>query len=132
MERASRLIAKLRFSSDTIGLEDLARAAWPVAVGPKIAAHARVARLVGKRLVVAVDDPIWQRQLFALTRHILVNIEKHLGQGLIADMEFRVVPARREPQRAETAAGTAADEAERISDPVLRNIYKASRRKSSA
>lgn len=132
MERASRLIAKLPFSSNAIGPDDLARAAWPVAVGPKIAAHARVARMVGKRLVVEVDDPIWRRQLFALTRHILTNIEKHLGQGVVTDVEFRVVPARRGPQRAEAVARTATDEAERISDPVLRNIYKASRRKSLA
>jgi hypothetical protein len=132
MERASRLIAKLRYSSDAIGPEDLARAAWPVAVGPKIAARARVARMVGKRLVLEVDDPIWQRQLFTLTRHILANIEKHLGPDVVADLEFRVVPARRGPQRAEAAARTAGDDAERISDPVLRNIYKASRRKSLA
>lgn len=133
MERASRLIAGLRIPSGAVTPDDLVRAAWPGAVGSRIAIHTRPARLAGRRLLVEVDDAVWQRQLFALTPHILVNLEKRLGGGIVTDLEFRVVPPRRGPQRAEAAtrAGTG-DEAESIADPVLRNIYKASRRKSLA
>ena len=41
MERAGRLIAKWKKSGDCVSREDLARAAWQVAVGKKIADHVR-------------------------------------------------------------------------------------------
>ena len=79
----------------------------------------------------------WQRQLFALTPYVLRNLEKSLGAGLVEDLEFRVVPRRREPQRAEQSAPAllperAADEADGIADPVLRDIYRASRKRAQA
>ena len=67
--------------------------------------------------------------------HILRNLEKNLGGGLVEDLEFRVVPRRREPQRATAALpgpAPAADEADGIADPVLRAIYRASRKKAQA
>ena len=97
MERASKLIRGLGLSGDMITPEQLRCAAWPEAVGKKIAAHTRAAKLVRTRLVVEVEDRIWQRQLFALTPHILRNLDKTLGRGLVDDLEFRVVPRRREP-----------------------------------
>ena len=133
MERASKLIQTLRLAGDAISAEELACAAWECAVGRKIAAHTRPARMTRKRLVVEVEDRIWQRQLFALTRHILGNLEKTLGSGMVEDLEFRIVPRRREPQRATVAVpALAADEAEGIADPVLRGIYRASRKKAQA
>jgi len=135
MERASKLIRGLRLPGDTISAEELACAAWPEAVGKKIASHTRAARMVRTRLVVEVEDNIWQRQLFALTPFVMRNLEKSLGAGLIEDLEFRIVPRRREPQRAQAAAPglfSAADEAEGIADPVLRGIYRASRKKAQA
>lgn len=136
MERASRLIRKLSLPRDSVSPDELVRAAWPLAVGKKIAAHARPTRMVRTRLVVEVEDMVWQRQLFALTRQVVGNLEKALGRGLVDDIEFRVVPARREPQRAvrSTPAGTlfAPDEADGIADPVLRVIYKAARKKALA
>ena len=138
MERASKLIRGLRLPGDTITAEELACAAWPEAVGKKIAAHTRAARMVRTRLVVEVEDRIWQRQLFALTPHVLRNLEKSVGAGLIEDLEFRVVPRRREPQRAEQSvpalfpARRCDDEADGIADPVLRGIYRASRKRAQA
>src|ERR1035441_5484390 len=70
MERASKLIRGLKLSGDVITSEQLCCAAWPEAVGKKIAGHTRPAKLVRTRLVVEVEDHIWQRQLFALTPHI--------------------------------------------------------------
>jgi len=137
MERASKLIRGLRLPGDTISAEELACAAWPEAVGKKIASHTRAARMVRTRLVVEVEDNIWQRQLFALTPYVLRNLERSLGAGLIEDLEFRIVPRRLEPQRAQQAAPAlfsahADDEAEGIADPVLRGIYRASRKKAQA
>ena len=84
------------------------------------------------RLVVEVEDHVWQRQLFALTRQILANLEKNLGAGMVDDLEFRVVPRRRGPQRAAEAVPASQDEAANIADPVLRSIYKAARKKALA
>ncbi|SPE26508.1 conserved hypothetical protein [Candidatus Sulfopaludibacter sp. SbA3] len=131
MERASKVIRGLRLG-DTISAEELACAAWPAAVGKKIAGHTRATRLVRERLVVEVEDRTWQRQLFALTHFILRNLAKHLGSGLVGDLEFRVVPRRREPQRAAESIPGLFDEASAIEDPVLRSIYRAARKRAQA
>ena len=133
MERASKLIRGLRLSGDVLSAGELACAAWPQAVGKRVAAHTRASRMVRTRLIVEVEDFIWQRQLFALTPYILRNLEKSVGGGLVEDLEFRIVPRRREPQRAAQAVPTLVpDEADGIADPVLRGIYKASRKKAQA
>ncbi len=133
MERASKLIRGLRLSGEVITPGQIACAAWPEAVGKKIAGHTRAAKLVRTRLVVEVEDHTWQRQLFALTRDILKNLDKTLGRGLIDDLEFRIVPRRREPEVARVAMPALfADDADAISDPVLRGIYKQSRKKAQA
>ena len=133
MERASKVIRGWGLSGDVLDAGELACAAWPQAVGKRIASHTRASRMVRNRLIVEVEDQIWQRQLFSLTRHILGNLEKSVGGGLVADLEFRVVPRRREPQRAAQAVpALVPDEADGIADPVLRDIYKASRKKARA
>ena len=133
MERASKLIRELQLSADMLSAGELACAAWPQAVGQRIAAHTRACRMVRARLIVEVEDHIWQRQLFALTPHILNNLKKSFGPGLVEDLEFRIVPRRREPQRAAQAVPALfPDEADGIADPVLRGIYKASRKKALA
>ena len=132
MERASKLIRELRLPGETINAEELAPAAWAQAVGKKIAGHTRATRMVRTRLIVEVEDKIWQRQLFALTPYILGNLAKNLGSGVVEDLEFRIVPRRRGPQRAEQPSPVPQDEAESIADPVLRGIYKASRKKALA
>jgi len=135
MERASKLIRSLRLPGDTLTPEEFACAAWPAAVGKRIAAHTRAARLVRTRLVVEVEDLVWQRQLFALTGQILRNLERNLGPGAVEDIEFRIVPRRIEPQvesRSADPAAAPADEADAIADPILRGLYRASRRRALA
>lgn len=123
----------MNLPGDTITPDEIAMAAWPVAVGKTIAAHARAVKLVRTRLVVEVEDLIWQRQLFTLSRQILRTLAKHLGAGMVEDLEFRVVPRRRAPQRAmANIPAQALDEADAIEDPVLRGIYRASRAKALA
>ena len=133
MERASKLIRGLRLSGEVITPEQLAFAAWPEAVGKKIASHTRHSKLVRTRLVVEVEDHTWQKQLFALTHHILKNLNDTLGSGLVDDLEFRIVPRRREPEVARQSMPCLfTDDADAISDPVLRGIYKQSRKKALA
>lgn len=127
MEPAAKLIRSLGLPKDIISAEELACGAWASAVGKKVALHTRASRLVGTRLVVEVEDPIWRRQLLALSRQILNNLEKALGPSLVADLEFRIMPRKREPHRA--LAGR--DEADAISDPVLRGIYRTSKKKAA-
>ena len=83
--------------------------------------------------MIEVEDHTWQKQLFALTRHILKNLNSTLGSGLVDDLEFRIVPRRRQPEMARTATPALfADDADAIADPVLRDIYKQSRKKAQA
>ena len=122
MERAGRLIGKLKLDVDDPELR--ARAAWKVAAGKKIAEHTRAVALVRGSLVVEVEDQIWQRQLKTLCGFLLRNLEKALGEGLVTDIDFRPMPRRREPQRAERARGS-----EDVVDPVLDLLYRQSRKK---
>ena len=128
MEPASRLMGKLNFPRDSVSSEALICAAWSAAVGKRIALHARAERVVRTKLIVGVDDAVWRKQLFTMSRLILAKLGDSIGNGLIDELEFRVAPAKRGPQRA--AAST--DEADRIEDPSLRRIYITSRKRELA
>jgi len=125
MERAGRVVGKLKVTTE----EQLAQAAWAQAVGKKIAGHTGNVSLVRDRLIVEVEDAIWQRQLFTLRRQILARIEQVMGTNLIQELELRIAVPRRGPQREERVS---ADDADAIKDPVLRNLYKASRKRAIA
>jgi len=125
MERAAYVIGKLRVTDD----ESLLRAAWPIAVGKRIADRSVVANLVGSRLVIQVEDSVWQSQLYAMREQILHRIEQTLGRRLAESLEFKVAVPRPRPQREQTFT-LSSDEADRIPSPSLRRIYKASRRKA--
>lgn len=129
MERAARLFKDKRVTREIVGGEEIARAIWPTAVGKAIASHTSRIKLVRTTLVVEVEDAIWQRQLHALTGQILHRLHTLSGSGEIRDIEFRIGVPRRAPQRAESHEPAAApDEAEQIADPVLRKIFKMSRK----
>src|SRR5579862_42369 len=98
MERASQLIRSLRLPGNMISADELACACWPQAVGKNVAVHTRAVRMVRTRLVVEVEDVVWRRQLMGLSRQILRNLAKHLGPGAVEDLEFQVIPRRREPE----------------------------------
>jgi predicted nucleic acid-binding Zn ribbon protein len=133
MERAARFLAKLK-DSGTISADQLALAAWPVAVGERIALHARAVALVRGNLVVEAEDGIWQKQLFYLRTHILRKIHELLGTTTITDVEFRIATKRRPPQiatRLDRPADESLDDADRIPDPGLRIVYKQARKKAA-
>jgi predicted nucleic acid-binding Zn ribbon protein len=134
MERAARLIQKSKHSRQVIADDDLARAAWPSVVGKAIAAHTSNVRLVRSTLVVEVEDAIWQRQLHALTSQIVDRFRKLTGNDAVHDAEFRISVPRRQPQRAESPRPGHSDDSEdadRIEDPVLRKIYRMSRKRAA-
>src|SRR2546421_1804745 len=101
MERAGRSLAKLKLSGK-ISVDEIALAAWPAAVGDRIARHARAVALVRGNLVVEVEDAIWRKQLFYLRSHILRKMIELLGDTSVTDVEFRVATPRRPPQIAQT------------------------------
>lgn len=138
MERAARLIAKTKLSQSVLSEDDVARAAWPAAVGKSIAAHTRKLTVVRTTLVVEMEDAVWQKQLYPLTSQILERLRKVTGSDAIREIEFRVAIPRRMPQRAETTSGAVsekaqcADESDAIQDPVLKRLYRMSRKRASA
>jgi len=131
MERAARLIKKNQLSGEIFTDDDLARAIWPAAVGKAIAAHTSRVRLVRDKLIVEVEDSIWQRQLFPLTGQIVERIGKVTGSDIVRDIEFRIAVPRRQTMRA-ASYGDLADEGEGIQDPVLKKIYQLARKKATA
>lgn len=132
MEPASRVMRKLPFPGNTMNSETLVCSAWAKAVGKTIAAYTRAAKLVRSTLVVEVEDATWQRQLFALQHQIKRKLEQNIGPGIVDEIEFRVVPRRLGPRRADQIRSAGSDDADRITDPVLREIYKSSRKKALA
>ena len=139
MERAGRLIKNKKVSRELFSLEDLVRAAWPTAVGKSIAGHTSRLKLVRDKLVVEVEDAIWQRQLHTLSRQILDRLSKATGTSEIANLEFRIGVPRREPQRSQVRGsslfasdGCPGDEADAIQDAVLQKVYRLSRKKATA
>ena len=133
MEPASKSMGKMKFPGDSVTSEELVCAAWSVAVGKRIACHARAERLVRTKLIVGVDDAVWQRQLFSMSRMILSKVAESVGDRLVDEVEFRVSPPKRGPQRAaQSSASNSTDEAYGIEDSNLRRIYIARRKKETA
>ena len=115
MDQASRIVAGW---TGLISHERSACAAWNKAVGKKIALRTRALKMVRNTLVVEV----------------LGNLEKAIGSDIVTDLELRVMPPRRGPQRAtrEPLVLEPLDEADKIQDPSLRRIYKAARQREIA
>jgi predicted nucleic acid-binding Zn ribbon protein len=131
LERAGSLIGKLKLSRELADPETRARAAWTLAAGKKIAEHTLASALVRGTLVVEVTDIVWQRQLHTLRRFLLKNLKEALGEELVTEIDFRPMPPRRKPQRAESARPASA-ESEGIADPVMAMLYRESKRRGTA
>ena len=137
MERASRLIGKMKFPGGGADPDSLAGAAWRAAVGPRIARYAQAERLVGSRLIVGVEDAVWQQQLGAMRSLILGKLREVMTVPHISQIEFRIAPPRIGPGAAAHSAGplfgeSKLDEADSIADPGLRRLYVAARKRDIA
>lgn len=139
MERAARLIKKNKYSREIISDEDIVRSLWRAAVGQAIARHTSVLKIVRSSLIVEVEDAIWQRQLLPLSTQVAAQLRKLMGSTSIENVEFRVGIPRRPMAREERPGGITpqraaepADEADRIQDPVLKKVYRLSRKRAIA
>jgi hypothetical protein len=134
MERAGRILSRLRSASGTLTSSQLAGSAWPAAVGYRIASRTRVTSFENGRMVVEAEDALWQKNLASFSAQILANLRTLLLESAPVHIEFRVGARRRPPQREEPAGGTGlfATEPSGISDPTLDYIYRLSRRKARA
>jgi predicted nucleic acid-binding Zn ribbon protein len=131
MERAGQVLGKLKLAKNAVSDEELARSAWPAAVGKKIALRTVAAGLVRTRLVVEVEDAVWQRQLWTMRTQILQRVEQVLGRKIVEQIEFRIGVPRMKPARAEVMSPSN-DEADLIRDPVFRLNYKAARKRANS
>ena len=131
MERTAKLLGRVRLPGGCLSREELACAVWPQAVGKRIARHTRAVSLADSRLVVEVEDAIWEWQLASLRKPILSKLAELLGPETVCDIQFRPGIPRRLPQRAEQLRSPP-DEADQIEDPCLRRLYRSSRRRSLA
>lgn len=135
MDQAGRIIAGMKGAAAVTSQERIACGAWKRAVGKRLAVRTRAVKLVRDRLVVEVEDEVWRDSLWKLRFQILRNIEKEIGNEIVADLTFVVAPPRREPQResgAPPAVLESLDEADSIADPGLRRVYRNSRRRLTA
>lgn len=98
MERAGRLLASWK-AQKAFTENDLTIAAWPAAVGRRLASRTRALGRVGKRLVVEVDDLVWQRHLSVLSQQILQNLSHLMGDSAPSEVEFRMSIPKRPPMR---------------------------------
>jgi hypothetical protein len=126
MERAGRIIGKLKISGGVNDPEVRARAAWSAAGGKKIAAHTRATALVRDTLIVEVEDIIWQRQLSTLRVFLLKNLHGILGEPLVREIDFRPMLVRRAPQLSATTRNFSSDEGGGIEDPIMALLYRQS------
>lgn len=132
MDKALRLIGKLK--SNLVSDEELARAGWRAAVGDRIEAHARFRELLRDRIVVEVEDKVWQSQMYSLEGQILAKLERLLGRRVARQIEFRIAIPRPRPASeglAEFQLQSRDPEAERIRDHGLRRMYLRSKRRAA-
>jgi hypothetical protein len=80
-------------------------------------------------LFVEVVDDGWKKDLSYLKDDIVRQLAVALGEDVIRDIYFKVMPPRFAPQR--QAGPTLFDEAGQIEDPGLRRIYIQSRERES-
>lgn len=73
-------------------VEAAAIAAWKHVVGAALVNHAVPVQLQNKKLVVVVEDNIWQRQLEQMRGQLLFRLNSILGQPLVKSIELRIDP----------------------------------------
>jgi hypothetical protein len=110
-------------------------AAWKFSIGEGLSRNATPVALIEKKLVVAVADVIWQKQLQPLLGQFLFRLNSILGQPLVTFIELRIDPERVDDARAvANQKPPAAKSSEQIpfellssaaviQDPVLRKAF---------
>ncbi|MDZ7271910.1 MAG: DUF721 domain-containing protein [candidate division KSB1 bacterium] len=93
MRHPSSLSAILQELLHNLGLErrvaeQAAIRLWPKAVGEHIAAVTTPVRVRDGVLFVKVKSSVWRQELLFQRRHILANINKIVGDGVIRAIHF--------------------------------------------
>src|SRR5205814_6592194 len=78
--------------------------AWSKAAGTGLRRHTIPVRLESKTLIVAVADPIWQKQLQHMSAELIFRINNLLQGNLIDAIEFRGDAAALKSNRATNTA----------------------------
>jgi len=84
-------IMKAAAASDEVA-EAACIAAWKHIVGEGLSGHAVAMQLQSRKLVVVVEDNIWQRQLEQMRGQLLFRLNSVLGQTLVKSIELRIEP----------------------------------------
>ena len=82
--------------------EAAAIAAWKHAAGDGLKEHAVPVRLENRTLVIAVADPIWQKQLTSMRGQMLFRINSILGQPVVSALDFVIDPKLVKPRVEQT------------------------------
>ena len=82
--------------------EAAAIAAWKHAAGDGLKEHAVASKLENRTLIVAVADPIWQKQLTSMRGQMLYRINSILGQPLVGALVFVIDPKLVKPHVEQT------------------------------
>jgi hypothetical protein len=72
--------------------EAAAIAAWKHAAGEGLKDRAVPLKLEDRKLLVAVADAIWQKQLHSMRAHLLFRMNSTLGQPIVGEIEFVIDP----------------------------------------
>lgn len=73
-------------------VEAMVFGAWKQVAGEMLRARTAPIEYRDKRLVVAVEDKMWQRNLEELSGQMLVRLNAALGHGSVTFIEFRIDP----------------------------------------
>ena len=83
MERAGQVLGKLKLAKQGVSDEELARRPGLRLSAKKSPCVRGRCGLVRTRLVMEVEDAVWQRQLWTLQGQILQGIEQVLGRKVV-------------------------------------------------
>jgi hypothetical protein len=98
------LPAILKASGDSDAVTEAAcMAAWKHAVGEGLSPHIVPVQLQQQKLVVAVADNIWKKQIEHMRGQLLYRLNSVLGQTVVKSIELRVDPKTVEIARASQA-----------------------------
>lgn len=127
MQRASKVLNKVKLPSARLAPEEMGEAIWPAAAGKRLAGRTGPVRMYGRKMVVEVEDAVWKKQLSAMSMQLLTRLQQLAGPSLVDSLEFRVGLPRRKPMAMALSITAADDPADGITDPTFRQLYLASR-----
>ncbi len=72
--------------------ESAAKIAWSRVTGEGLRQHTAAIRLNDKKLIVAVADAVWQKQLQSMSAELIFRMNKLLRSNVVNSLEFQINP----------------------------------------